>query len=200
MITRFLQETFNHLLATDPYSRQRLAEYAGKSVGFDLVGSALNLLVKINSQGISVESGPLESADCVLRGSPVALARYLNEKNVNPSTNVSLGVEIEGDLEFARRVSKIVRNLEIDWTEIFSGITGDFAAHHFGRVVSSLATGLGKARVSARKNINYILSERLDHVVHQDEVEVFYREVDQLAADTEKLEQRINALTGASHG
>lgn len=199
MIINILQDAFNHLLASDPCASQRLARHAGKSVGFDLLGTPLKLLASITAQGVRVAPGSLDQADCVLRGSPIALARYLNAKNVNPSTNAVLGVEIDGDLEFARQVSKIFRHLDIDWEEIFSPITGDLAAHHINRALSSLATGFGKARRSARQNIEYVLNERLEQVVHKDEAEGFYRQVDELAADVDKLELRINTLLDSGH-
>lgn len=199
MIINILQGAFNNLLASDPCSSQRLAQHAGKSVGFDLLGTPLKLLAGITAQGVRVTSGSLDQANCVLRGSPIALARYLNAKNVNPSTNAALGVEIDGDLEFAGQVSKVFRQLNIDWEEIFSGITGDFTAHHINRALSSLATGFGKARRSARQNLEYVLNERLEQVVHKDEAEGFYRQVDELAADVDKLELRINTLQDSGH-
>ena len=127
MIDKILENSFNHLLQTDRDSQQKLAALAGKSVGIDLLNTPVQWLIKLSPEGITVDMGPADHADCILRGTPIALIRYLNAKQVNPSTNKSLGVEIDGDLEFAREFSTILRQLDIGWEEILSPLIGDFS-------------------------------------------------------------------------
>ena len=196
MITKPLEDIFNHLLQTDPQSKAKLSLLSGKSVGFALKNSPFKLQATINQQGLEFSIGSTEHADCILHGTPIALARYLNTKHVNPSTNVSLGVEIEGDLEFARKVSTIFRGLDIDWEEVFAQIIGDFPAHQLTNIFSGLRNGFERSRDSAGQHLQYLLTEKLDQVITQSEAETFYQAVDKLAADAGRLEQKINKLTG----
>ena len=139
MLTRILENTFNHLLASDYQGKQRLALHQGKSVGFNIkrTGQArgLTLIATITREGLNMHSGSLEQCDCSISGSPVALIRYMNAPQINPSTNQSLGIEIDGDLEFAREISSVFRSLDIDWEEIFFAVcrrwTGPSACQTF---------------------------------------------------------------------
>ena len=198
MITKPLEDIFNHLLQTDPQSKAKLSLLSGKSVGFAFKKTPFKLQATINQQDLEFSIGSTEHADCILHGTPIALARYLNTKHVNPSTNASLGVEIEGDLEFARKVSTIFRDLDIDWEEVFAQIIGDFPAHQLTNVFSGLRNGFERSRDSAGQHLQYLLTEKLDQVITQSEAETFYQAVDKLAADAGRLEQKINKLTGTT--
>ncbi len=196
MITSLLEDIFNHLLQTDPDSKDKLAALSGKSVGFDITNMPIYLLATIHHEGLVFSLGSIENADCILRGRPVSLARYLNAKQVNPSTNANLGVEIEGDLEFARKISNIFRGLNIDWEGVFAQLIGDFPANQMATVFSSLRGGLERSKDSAQQHLHYLVTERLDQIVTQSEAEAFYQAVDKLEADAGRLEQKISQLTG----
>ena len=201
MITSLLGDTFNHLLQSDSLAKEKLTALAGKSVGFDIKNSPFQLLASINPEGMEFSLGSTQHADCILRGAPIALARYMNSKQVNPSTNASLAIEIEGDLEFARKISSIFRGLDIDWEDVFSQFMGDFPAHQLSRVMSKFRDGFERSKESAEQHLQYLISERLDQVVTQDEAEVFYRQVDQAAAAAHRLEQLVNRLDQSrNHG
>ena len=188
------ENIFNHLLMTDPAGKQALSHYAGRTIGFDVRGTGIKLLSRINNEGMTISSDSLEQADCVLSGRPIALIRYLNTRNVNPSTNVSLGVELKGDLDLAIRISTVLKNLNIDWTEIFAGLIGDLPAHQLTSVLSSLRSNLDKTAIAAKNNLRYIITERLDQVVLREEAEDFYRQVDIVSAHAQCLEKQVDSL------
>ncbi len=198
MIIDLIGNTFNHLLQSDPLAKQKLVVLAGKSVGFEIKNSPFRLLALITTEGMEFSSGSIQQADCILRGTPIALARYMNSEGANPSTNVSLNVEIDGDLEFARKVSMIFRHLDIDWEEIFSKFVGDLPAHQLFRMMSGFRDGFERSKDSAQQHLNYLISERLNQVVSQDEAEIFYQGVDKAAADTHRLEQMFERLLESS--
>ncbi len=198
MITKLLEDIFNHLLQTDPIAKEKLSALTGKSVGFAFKNSPFKLLAMINQEGLEFSLGSVETADCVLHGTPIALARYLNAKHVNPSTNARLGVEIDGDLEFARKISNVFRDLDIDWEEVFSQVIGDFPANQLTSVFSNFRNGFKRSKDSAHQHLQYLVTEKLDQIVTQSEAEAFYLSVDRLAADAGRLEQKINKLKGIS--
>jgi len=201
MIVNLIGDSFNHLLQSDPQAKDKLAALAGKSVGFKIKNSPFELLALITQEGMNFSVGSTQQAECTLSGTPIALARYMNSKHVNPSTNAALNVEVDGDLEFARKVSTIFRNLDIDWEEIFSQFLGDLPAHQLFRAMTGLRSGFDHSKESARQHLSYLITERLDQVVSQDEAENFYKGVDQVVADSHRLEQMINQFEQSdSHG
>lgn len=205
MLTRILENTFNHLLASDDQSKQRLVAHRGKSVGFHVKaagqGNGLTLIAVINSEGLNIRAGSDRHADCSISGTPIALIRYLNATQVNPSTNHSLGIEIDGDLEFAREISSVFRSLDVDWEEIFSQFVGDGPAHQLARLVSGFRSDILRSKDSAKAHLKYIVTDRMDQIVTMDEAQQFYQNVDRLVLDTAKLEQKINQLIESTkHG
>lgn len=205
MLPRILENTFNHLLATDSRARERLVAFQGKSVGFNIksaeLSRGLELITAINSEGLTIRTGSVEQADCTISGTPIALIRYMNATRINPSTNHSLGVEIDGDLEFAREVSAVFRSLDVDWEEIFSRIVGDGPAHQLARMLSGFRSDIQKSKDSAKAHLHYLVTERMDQTVPMEEAQQFYDDVDQIVLDAAKLEQRINLLIESTkHG
>ena len=199
MIAQIIENTFNHLLASDYQGKQRLSAHRGKSVGFDIKPMGLQLIATITNEGLSMKTGPVEQADCSIRGTPIALVRYMNTSQINPSTNYSLGIEIDGDLEFAREVSSVFRSLDIEWEEIFSKLIGDAPAYQLSKFMSTFRNNFERSKHSAKAHLRYIITDRMDQIVSSQEAELFYREVDQIAVDTAKLEQKINLLTQSAN-
>lgn len=195
MLDKILENTINHLLASDYQGKRRLSSHRGKSVGFDIKPMGLQFITTIENEGLSIDTGSVEQADCSIHGTPIALIRYLNASQINPSTNYSLGIEIDGDLEFAREISSVFRNLDIDWEEIFSKLIGDAPAYQLSKFMSVFRSDLERSKQSAQAHLHYIVSERMNQIVTSREAEQFYREVDQISVDAAKLEQKINQLT-----
>ena len=194
MIDQILENTFNHLLASDYQGKQRLSAHQGKSIGFNIMPMRLELVATITSEGLSVQTGNINQADCSISGTPIALMQYLNASQINPSTNHSLGIEIGGDLQFAREISSVFQGLDIDWEEIFSKLIGDAPAHQLGRLVTNFRGNFKRSKESAKAHLHYIVTERTDQLVSAQEAERFYREVDKIAVDAAKLEQQIKQL------
>lgn len=201
MIARIIENTFNHLLASDYQGKQRLSAHQGRSVGFEIKPAGLQLIATITNEGVSLDTGSAGQADCTVRGTPIALIRYMNASQINPSTNHILGIEIDGDLEFAREISSVFRSLDVDWEEMFSKLIGDAPAYQLSKFVSILRNDFQRSKHSAQAHLRYIISERMDQIVSSQEAEQFYRDVDQIAVDAVKLEQKINLVTQSeNHG
>ena len=209
MLTRILENTFNHLLASDYQGKQRLATHNGKSVGFKIkpVRQVFNqitgyeIIATITNEGLSLHDGSAQQADCSISGTPIALIQYMNASHINPSTNSRLGIEIDGDLEFAREISSVFRGLDIDWEAIISQLIGDAPAFQLTKFISNFRQDIVSSKNSAKAHLHYIITDRLDQVVSVQEAEQFYSDVDQIAVDAIKLEQKINLLTESlNHG
>ena len=201
MLPQILENTFNYLLASDYQGKKRLNLHLGKSVGFNILPMHLQLVATITNEGLSVNSGSVDQADCSISGTPIALIRYMNTTQINPSTNHMLGIEVDGDLEFAREISTTFRSLDVDWDEIFSQVIGDAPARQLGKFMTNLRGDFQRSKGSAKAHLNYIITERMDQIVSMQEAEQFYRDVDQIAVDTLKLEQKINLLVESpNHG
>lgn len=199
MISQIIENTFNHLLATDYQGKQRLCAYQGKSIGIEIKPAGPELIATVTNEGLSINAGPVGQADCTISGTPIALIRYMNASQINPSTNYSLGIEIDGDLEFAREISGVLRSLDVDWEEIFSKFIGDAPAYQLSKLVSAVRSEFQRSKDSARSHLRYLIADRMDQIVTSREAEAFYRDVDKIAVEAARLEQKINLLTSSEN-
>jgi ubiquinone biosynthesis protein UbiJ len=103
-------------------------------------------------------------------------------------------VRIEGDAEIAQKFRELAMLLKPDVEEELSRLIGDTPAHQALRFVK-LATGFGRraAQTSVRNVAEYLAHERGD-LVPRAEAEDFYRGVERLREDLDRLDARARLL------
>jgi len=188
-----LEQAINRYLALDPEASRKIEALHGRVIGIDLVGLDGRLYLIPGPAGIQVFGHFEGEPDCVLRGTPLALMNMRDEKG---STEQLFGgrVEIEGDTELGHRFGKILASLDIDWEEQLSHLTGDVLAHQIGNLARSI-TGWGERSAhTLGRDLQEYLQEEKRLLPTRYELEHFYREVDTLRHDVERLEARIRRL------
>ena len=94
-----------------------------------------------------------------MRGAPLDLVRSaLSERKEDAL--FSGRVEIRGDTDLAHRFSAVLADLDIDWEEQLSRLTGDVVAHEAGKAARASRT-LGRPRTGdiTRQNLREYLQE-----------------------------------------
>ena len=104
------------------------------------------------------------------------------------------GMELRGDVGYARRFHDIFRALEFDWEEQISRIVGDVAARKIGNLArGSLSWGSQVVASLSRATTDYLQEESRD-LPAPAEMERFLAEVDRLRADSDRLSARVERL------
>ncbi len=106
-------------------------------------------------------------------------------------------VSIRGEAEIAQRFRELAMLLKPDVEEELSRLIGDTPAHQALRFVSAV-TGFGRraARTGVRNVAEYFAHESRD-LVPRAEAEDFYRGVERLRADLDRLDARARLLEQA---
>jgi ubiquinone biosynthesis protein UbiJ len=106
-------------------------------------------------------------------------------------------VTIHGDAEAAQKFRELAMLLKPDVEEELSRLIGDSPAHQALRLVR-LATGFGRraAQTGVRNVAEYLAHERGD-LVPRAEAEDFYRGVERLREDLDRVEARAHLLEHA---
>ncbi|MGB5670710.1 MAG: SCP2 sterol-binding domain-containing protein [Sedimenticolaceae bacterium] len=189
-----LEQGLNQLIGLDPGTRDRLAPLHGRVIQIDLSGTGIKLNFVPGHDGHLQLLGGIEGEpDCILTGSPFDLMRA-SESSQGPAQLFSGKVRIEGDTRTAQRFSEALADLEIDWEEQLSRLTGDIAAHEIGRGVRAAVREGARIGRSARDNLSEYLTEEARLLPHRFQVEDFLGEVDVLRDDCERLAARISLL------
>ena len=187
-----LEITLNRYLALDPETLSRLAGMTGKLIAVELRGVGITLYMAPHSGGIQLLREFDGSADAVISGTPMALARVgIGEER---SLLFAGEVEIRGDVTLGQRFESVLRELDIDWEEQLSHLVGDAAAHQVGNLVrDALQWGTRSVDTFGRDLTEY-LQEESRQLPQRDEVNKFLAAVDVLRNDVERLEARVKRL------
>lgn len=189
MIPTPIPAIINHLLAPEPWAREKLARHAGKTALFDAGVIALRL--RVTADGM-VESAGDASPDVTIRASMADLPLIAQNREQAFSY-----VRIEGDADFAHTISQLAQSLRWEAEADLGRIVGDVAAV---RLVGGVRQAAATAQTMQRKlaeNLAEFFTEEKQVLVRPYEVNDFSADVNRLRDDVERLAKRIEKLKGS---
>ena len=192
-----LESSINALLRLDPFAREKLARHHGKVIGIHLRGPEITLYFIPDQKGELQLLGSIEGEpDALLSGSPLDLLRS-GDKEQGSRQLFAGRVSISGDTGLAHDFGATLGNLDIDWEEQLSKLTGDIIAHQLGNSVRHAAYWAKKTGARLESDLGEYLVEEARLLPHPLEVEDFISQVDQIREATDRLEARIRLLNKA---
>jgi len=198
MLTQAIENLLNRNLPRSPRAQQLCIGLKGKRLRIEATGLGWRL-------------------DCESLGGSLRLTRAVADEHVpdagvagglgslaalagpSPEAVIQRGdVRITGDAEIAQQFRELAMLLKPDIEEELSKLIGDTPAHQALRLVSA-ATGFGRKamRTGVRNMAEYLAHERGD-LVPRAEAEDFYRGVERLREDLDRLEARARLLKSES--
>lgn len=169
------------------------ARLDGKTLQIHPGSAALAVHFVVIDQRLKIRPGIVADADATLSGTPVNLARLSGD---NPAAVIRDGaVQVSGDTDIADQFRYLLEQVQPDWEELLSRATGDVVAHEIGSVARGLSRWATKARSSLARSAGEYLTEETAALATPVEVEEFCRDVDELAAATDRLEARLRLFS-----
>jgi ubiquinone biosynthesis protein UbiJ len=192
MLTEAIENLLNRNLPRSPRALELTAALKGKSVRIE--ARTLGWVLRCESLGSSVQltSAGEVPADAQIAGSLMNLAALAG---AHPEEVIQRGdVTIRGDAEVAQKFRELAMLLKPDVEEELSRLIGDTPAHQALRFVK-MATSFGRraANTGVRNVAEYFAHETGD-LVPRAEAEDFYRSVERLREDLDRLEARTRPL------
>src|SRR3954464_6387326 len=193
MLTQTIENLLNRNLPRSPRAGELAEALRGKTVRIEARG--LGWVVCVESLGTSVrlaKSAGERAPDAEISGSLMNLAALSGS---HPEEVIRRGdVAIRGDAEVAQKFRELAMLLKPDVEEELSKLIGDTPAHQALRFVRGLAgAGRRAATTSVRNAAEYLAHESRD-LVPRAEAEDFYRSVERLREDLDRLEARAQVL------
>ena len=194
MLTQAIENLLNRNLPRSPRAGELCAALAGKRVRIEARGLGWVLIAEALSSSIRLtrDDAGGEPPDAEISGSLLNLAALAGS---HPEEVIQRGdVTIRGDAEVAQKFRELAMLLRPDVEEELSRLIGDTPAHQAFRLVR-MATGLGKraAKTGVRNVAEYLAHETGD-LVPRAEAEDFYRSVERLREDLDRLEARARLI------
>ncbi|HET9474938.1 MAG TPA: SCP2 sterol-binding domain-containing protein [Steroidobacteraceae bacterium] len=198
MLTQAIENLLNRNLPRSPRAQELCESLKGKAVRIEAHG--LGWRLDCESLGTSLKLTKSDAAghepDAEIAGSLMSLAALAGS---HPEEVIQRGdVTIRGDAELAQRFRELAMLLKPDVEEELSRIIGDTPAHQALRLVR-MASSFGRRAVDTgvRNVAEYLAHERGD-LVPRAEAEDFYRGVERLREDFDRLDARARLLERSS--
>jgi ubiquinone biosynthesis protein UbiJ len=197
LLNSLLEDAIRSYLSLDPASRAYLKPLAGKIIALEFTAPGHVVYLSPTETGIHL-LGAFEGApDAALTGSLLAFAR-MGLGGAPRRFLFSGQIQVTGDTETARRFQSLFQKLAIDWEGQLARLAGE--------TVSSTLFGLLRAgrrwsedtAEAFRLNLAEYLQEETRDLPARAEANIFYRDVDGIRTDSERLEARIRRLQAAS--
>jgi len=183
----------NHLLRGQPWLRQRLLPFAGRTAALEVFPA--KLLVSVGADGQLLPAAEESGADVVVRiPVPAALALTAGDERARSR------IQMSGDPAFAAVLGGVLRELRWDVEEDLSRVVGDIAAHRIVAAGRALLDWQGRAARNLSQTFAEFLTEEKPVLAPRAELEDWVREVDLVREATERLEKRIAQLESSRSG
>ncbi len=193
MLTQAIENLLNRSLPRSPRAQELCEALKDRSVRIEARGPGWQLFIE--SQGTSlklVKNIAPREPDAEISGSLMNLAALAGH---DPGQVIQRGdVAIRGDAEVAQKFRELAMLLRPDIEEELARLVGDTPAHQAMRLVR-MAGGFGRRAVQTgiRNTAEYFAHERGD-LVPRAEAEDFYRGVERLREDLDRLDARARLL------
>lgn len=177
----------NHLLAQEPWARDKLAAHAGKVACMD--GGLFAVRLKVAPDGLLQAAADGEQPNVTIRVKLADLPLMMQNRERAFSY-----VTVEGDADFANTISQLSQTLQWEAEEDLSKVVGDIAAT---RIVAGAKAALDNAKSTQQKlaeNVAEYFLEENPMLMRPRAVADFSSEVTRLRDDVERLAKRIGKI------
>jgi len=189
-----LEEALNQYVSMDPKTAAELAKLHGRAIALEIAGPEIRLFLIPGPGRLQVLRLYEGEPECVLRGSPVALARLSVAKEKGVDQLFSGQIEVTGDTELGRRFGAILGALNIDWEEQLAAHVGDFVAHDIVDGVRFFADRGRRTVDSVGQSLAHYIQTEAKLLPERPEVQDFVSKIDTLRDDFDRLQARIDHL------
>lgn len=191
VILESAEKMVNKVLSLDEEILASLETLTGKIFEIDVQNTDIRIFILPSGEGITLASEYEGKADVAIKGRPSALLGMITAEKIGAGN-----IEINGNVGLAQKFQSILKNIDVDWEEYLSHFVGDITAHNVGNFLR----GMSRFAIATGKTIGLDISEYLRYekeaLLDKSELDEFNHTVDKLRNDVERLQKRVDRLTG----
>ena len=184
---RLTADALNHLLRQNSWAAEKLRPHAGKTLRIGVM--PLQSTLTLDNAGEFSTAAPEATVDAKILLSPGSALRLL----IEPASAMNLAT-LEGDMELATTVGKVLRDLRWDIEEDLSRVIGDIPAHQLGQAGARIRREIGRQAASVAGMFAEYWLEEQPLIAKKTHLAQFSRDVDALREDAERLAKRLERL------
>ena len=188
-----LEKALNAYLQLDPESIKRLSSIENNIIKIEITDWNLAFFVLPSQVKIHLSTTCKHEPDTIIAGTFFGLFKAGCAQGKG-SALFANAVEISGNTDVGEKVRGILSNIDIDWEEHLSKITGDIVAHKISVEVHRVKD-IGKFITDTFcDNIKDYLQIEAQLTPTSEEIDSFIQSATYLQHDVERAEARINRL------
>ncbi len=189
---RLVEQPVNAVIDSDPATRRRLAEHAGRSIGIDVEDLGWQFVLRITPQRVVVEETAATDADCALQASSVVFMQLAMQPG-NRSLLFGQRMSVHGDTALAGAIADCLGDLEVDTGALFSPLLGDVAGQGLGQLLNQAAGWLRRTGSHLRMDVEEYLENEAG-LPTAGEGQALFREISETRDAVERLEARLQRI------
>jgi len=196
LLLEALETAINSYLHLDENSQLFLAPLAGKVIAITIEPFNETLYLCPTADSIQCLDYSPEQPDTRITGSPWALG--LMGTSSKPMRSIFSGtVKIEGDTQTGRKFQDLFAKLDINPEAKLAQYTGDRFAHNIGEFFRAGQSWSKDSIETFRLNASEFLQEETRELPAGPEIDIYFRQVDELRTDFDRLHSRVARLENA---
>lgn len=191
-----LETALNHYLALDNQLEAKLSPLAGKVIAVTIQPFNETIYLCPSEDRIQCLDYYHEQPDTNISGSLAALG--LMGLSATPMRAIFSGnVSIEGDIHAGQKLQQLFAQLDINLEAQLAKYTGANFSHRFGQFFRSINNWGQDSLTTLKLNTSELLQEETRDLPAPAEADIFFRQVDTLRNDFDRLQARIRRLQEA---
>lgn len=188
-----LETALNQYLSLDEDVGIFLKPLAGKTIAVRVQPFDWTFFLCPTTETIQILEHCEQPPDTTITGSALSLG-LMGITNTPMESMFSGEVTIEGDTRIGKKFQELFEKLDIDLEEKVSHFTGDIIAHKLGRFIKAGKGWLTESGQTFSMNLSEFLHDETGSLPAQTEIDIFYRNVDKIRADYDRLQARVDRL------
>ncbi|MDF3054108.1 MAG: uncharacterized protein K0Q74_15 [Gammaproteobacteria bacterium] len=186
LMTMALERVVQRYLQIDSETREKLIALSGKVILFNIEDWGIKLYIFPCKQGVRLQSVYENAPDISIKG---ILSSFIKRGLSGSDAAIfPQDLEVEGDIELAQKINRIMLESHIDWEEILAVFTNDNVAHYVKNIFEKLDHVKGQIKRNIQENMTEYLQEETLLVPSRKEMEDFFSDIYSLRNDVERLE------------
>jgi len=183
----------NRALRLDPASLKRLARIQGQVIGIQATSPSFSIVIIPLDKGVVLQQHFEGEPDALITGSITDLMALASAADKSVAFMDS-SLEVSGNIDLTNELAEIFTELDLDWEGLLARFTGDTLAHPIGQMTRSTFSWMKNSHNRMISNLSEYLTEESKICPPPEELEIFYRKIDKLRLDTDRLEARTQRL------
>ncbi len=204
MLLKIVNNAVKKFLDSDPEIASKLDQFEGKSLLLKFVDIKKSFIVTPSATNIMVSEYLVNKDDDGAQAFTTIV-----ESNIVTYLKLGIGgdyqaminngsLKIQGDVEFANQLFAIFKEIDIDWEEVASKFVGDSVAYQLGLFAKRFKSYSSRSVDNFRLDVSEYLQEESRILPTKVEINRFMSDVDDLDANVQRLEARVQRLIEAS--